>query len=159
MFNATKKQGACKSWGELMPRIFDNIDEYLSPALKQSLSRAYRSDFCVGYMVTSNVRHLNPFDVQNFPLPESALNDGRVKQLGSEYLEDMDRNSLMLQRKQKQTGLTETQSFKIQKSKPIIEEIDKVLAEHYGFTDEELDYIINYDIKYRMGKDLQEDEE
>jgi hypothetical protein len=23
----------------------------------------------------------------------------------------------------------------------------------YGFTDEELDFIINYDIKYRMGRD------
>ncbi len=30
----------------------------------------------------------------------------------------------------------------------------KVLAEHYGFTEEELDFIINYDIKYRMGKEL-----
>ena len=28
------------------------------------------------------------------------------------------------------------------------------LARHYGFTDEELDFIINYDIKYRMGADL-----
>ena len=28
---------------------------------------------------------------------------------------------------------------------------DRVLAAHYGFTDEELDFIINYDIKYRMG--------
>jgi hypothetical protein len=27
-----------------------------------------------------------------------------------------------------------------------------VLARHYGFTDEELEFIINYDIKYRMGK-------
>lgn len=27
------------------------------------------------------------------------------------------------------------------------------LAEHYGFTPEELDFIINYDIKYRMGAD------
>jgi len=36
-------------------------------------------------------------------------------------------------------------------SKPIIDEIDKVLAKHYGFTEEELDFIINYDIKYRMG--------
>jgi hypothetical protein len=26
-------------------------------------------------------------------------------------------------------------------------------AQHYGFTDEELDFIINYDIKYRMGRD------
>ena len=48
----------------------------------------------------------------------------------------------------------------MRKSKPIIDEIDKVLAEHYGFTDEELDFIINYDIKYRMGKGLEgEDEE
>jgi len=40
---------------------------------------------------------------------------------------------------------------------PRIVEIDKVLAEHYGFTEEELDCIINYDIKYRMGKDLLEE--
>jgi hypothetical protein len=31
------------------------------------------------------------------------------------------------------------------------------LAKHYGFTKEELDFIINYDIKYRMGKDSEED--
>ncbi len=29
--------------------------------------------------------------------------------------------------------------------------IDAALAPHYGFTEEELDFIINYDIKYRMG--------
>ena len=33
----------------------------------------------------------------------------------------------------------------------IIDKSDRVLAKHYGFTDEELDFIINYDIKYRMG--------
>ena len=36
--------------------------------------------------------------------------------------------------------------------KSIVDEIDRVLAEHYGFTEEELDFIINYDIKYRMGR-------
>ena len=52
-------------------------------------------------------------------------------------------------------------------SKPIIDEIDRVLAAHYGFTDEELDFIpstklrtgINYDIKYRMGRDAESEEE
>ena len=44
-------------------------------------------------------------------------------------------------------------------SKPIIDEIDKLLAKHYGFTEEELDFIINYDIKYRMGDELNKDEE
>jgi hypothetical protein len=47
--------------------------------------------------------------------------------------------------------------------KTINDEIDRVLAVHYGFTDEELDFIpstklragVNYDIKYRMGRDAE----
>ena len=65
----------------------------------------------------------------------------------------------MLTREQKGKGRTQTQSFKIAKSKPIIDEIDKVLAKHYGFTEEELDFIINYDIKYRMGDELESNED
>jgi hypothetical protein len=36
-------------------------------------------------------------------------------------------------------------------SKPIIDEIDRALARHYGLSDDELDFIINYDVKVRMG--------
>jgi hypothetical protein len=41
---------------------------------------------------------------------------------------------------------------------PTFDEIDHVLARHYGFTDEELEFIINYDIKYRMGKTSADEE-
>ena len=49
----------------------------------------------------------------------------------------------------------------MQQFKPITDEIvgiaspveNRVLAQHYGFTAEELDFIINYDIKYCMGRD------
>lgn len=48
----------------------------------------------------------------------------------------------------------------VSKSKPIGDEFDCLLAKHYGFTDEELDFIpstglragINYDLKYRRGE-------
>jgi hypothetical protein len=111
------------------------------------------------YTITSNCRDLNPYDIQNFPVPEPALRDSQLAMLGKRYLADIQANSEMLVRNQKQTGRTETQSFKIQKSKPIIDEIDRVLAQHYGFTDEELDFIINYDIKYRMGREAEEESE
>jgi hypothetical protein len=34
-----------------------------------------------------------------------------------------------------------------------------VLTKGYGFTDEGLDFIINYDIKYWMGREAGEEEE
>jgi len=59
----------------------------------------------------------------------------------------------------KATGQVIYDEFYPKLSKPIIDEIDKVLAKHYGFTEEELDFIINYDIKYRMGDELGEEGE
>ena len=110
------------------------------------------------YTVTSNLRHLNPSDIQGFYIPKSAFLDDNLIKFGREYLKDITSNSVMLTRFQKQTGKTQTQSFKVALSKPIIDQIDIVLAEHYGFSPEELDFIINYDIKYRMGKELEGDE-
>jgi hypothetical protein len=40
--------------------------------------------------------------------------------------------------------------FYVGKSKPTI---DRVLAGHFGFTNDEPDFIINYDIKYRLGQE------
>ena len=58
----------------------------------------------------------------------------------------------------KSTGRVEYDEYYPKLSKRYIDEIDKVLAKHYGFTDEELDFIINYDIKYRMGDELNNEE-
>jgi hypothetical protein len=32
-----------------VPRIFDNIEKELLPALQETLDAAYKADFCVGY--------------------------------------------------------------------------------------------------------------
>ena len=52
------------------------------------------------------------------------------------------------------SGRVEQDVYHVADAKPIIDQIDELLAKHYGFTEEELDFIINYDIKYRMGDRL-----
>jgi len=58
-------------------------------------------------------------------------------------------NSTRIRRGEHISG--EELNFDVQQAKPIIDEIDFLLAYHYDFTDEELDFVLNYDIKYRMG--------
>lgn len=60
-------------------------------------------------------------------------------------------NTVPLVNKHKTYGTIEIESFRPRMSKGIIDRINAILAEHYHFNDEELDFIINYDIKYRMG--------
>jgi len=79
--------------------------------------------------------------------------------LSEKLLLDLQTNSFFQDAYYKQYGQLKMQVFQPRLSKPIIDEIDTVLAEHYGFTEEELDFIINYDIKYRMGKELEGGEE
>ena len=49
------------------------------------------------------------------------------------------------------TGRVEYDEFYLKQSKSIIDEIDRVLAESHGLTDEEVDFILNYGVKYRIG--------
>lgn len=109
------------------------------------------------YTITSNLRDLNPSDIYGIRIPDNTIDDSKLQAIGNLYQKDLEINSILLTREQKSKRTTQTQSFKISKSKPIIDEIDKVLAAHYGFTEEELDFIINYDIKYRMGDELNEE--
>ncbi|OAV63593.1 hypothetical protein Barb6XT_03108 [Bacteroidales bacterium Barb6XT] len=78
--------------------------------------------------------------------------------LGKRLSENIFDNAFQKSQKYASTGIRNQLIFKPSLSKSIMDEIDKVLAEHYGFTEEELDFIINYDIKYRMGSELKEEE-
>lgn len=88
-----------------------------------------------------------------FKIPEVidfSVFAGLANQLNRSLLDNMQ----VAEYTYKNRGVVRFAQFFPKKSKPIIDEIDKVLARHYGFTDEELDFIINYDIKYRMGDEL-----
>lgn len=113
------------------------------------------------YVMHSDARTNNPSDLKNFPLDIDELSTKKKEKLLKicvKLMTDIESNSISQPAKYR-TGDVKFQQFFPQKSKPIIDEIDVLLAQHYGFTADELDFIINYDIKYRMGTENETDAE
>ena len=95
-------------------------------------------------------------EVRGFPLSidEMLIPIRRdLRMLAARLTIDLQSHSTPKKMRFEDTGTLTIQCIFPGKSKHIIDEIDQALAQHYGFNDEELDYIINYDIKYRMGRD------
>lgn len=107
------------------------------------------------YVNYFDLYNLKDYMIFNFPFQiKEGVAD--LERLGSCLMESYELNKVVKEQFIKTKEKTCTfESFIPQLSKPIIDEIDKVLAKHYGFTEEELDFIINYDIKYRMGDELE----
>jgi methylase of polypeptide subunit release factors len=115
------------------------------------------------YVTTnSDCRNLNMREVLGFPINIDSMQQEIQSRL--KILADHLTNSLKAESEYRDMTFNDVGILRIQcifpgRSKPIIDEIDRVIAEHYGFTDEELDFIINYDIKYRMDRDSEEEED
>ena len=112
--------------------------------------------------VFSDCRNLNKREVDALPIDLEALSNSASKrlllQLGGALMADLQKNSQNSEMHYGHDTLT-IQCIYPSASKLIIDKIDILLSQHYGFTEEELDFIINYDIKYRMGVDTEGDEE
>ena len=106
------------------------------------------------YIILSDCRHLNLREIRNFPIGIDQMGEAikqTLSELSADLMQDLKRHARRKETNYKTTGRVVYDEFYPRHSKPIIDKIDHVLAKHYGFTDEELDFIINYDIKYRMG--------
>ena len=131
-----------------------NVDVVIA-ALNSSL-------FCWYNVLCSNCRDLTLREINSFPLTIDAISPSLVDRLSAlkvKLMKDYQKNAFRKECYYKKTGKVVYDEYYPKLSKSIIDEIDKVLAKHYGFTEEELDFIINYDIKYRMGDELSQDEE
>jgi hypothetical protein len=113
--------------------------------------------FYIWFVAYGNGRNVTLRDIRSFPVPDSMFAPKTARSFRSLFarlMKDYKTHSVIRQRRD---GI-EFQEFDPSKSKPLMDEIDAALAPHFGFTDEELDFIINYDIKYRMGGGDDDDE-
>lgn len=113
------------------------------------------------YTVFSDCWVVNPSNLKMFPLDMDMFSSERKSKLShlvDSLMIDIKENAKYAYRKHKGKNKVKFQQFCPRESKHIIDKIDCVLAEHYGFNKEEVDFIINYDIKFRMGQS-DEDEE
>ncbi len=112
--------------------------------------------FFLWWITHSSCYNLNSPEIFSFRLNLSEKEASALAEQNIKLTKDVLKKSRRRVYNYKSTGRVEYDEFYMKLSKPIIDEIDKVLAKHYGFTEEELDFIINYDIKYRMGDELNE---
>ena len=153
---------------DFMPRVLDGSGSMRLPSEFKTLHFGNgvhaRSALCVlnsnlfYWFVTvfSDCRHLNKREIDRFPVDMERLASGaaakQLESLAGELMANIELSSEEREMKFAHDTLT-VQCIVPKHSKQTIDEIDRVLAAHYGFTDEELDFIINYDIKYRMGRE------
>jgi hypothetical protein len=113
--------------------------------------------FFIWWITNSDCYHLNKPEIVNFRYQYDKGIEKEICSVADRLAVDMKKKSIRRVYNYKTTGRVEYDEFYMKLSKPIIDEIDKLLASHYAFTEEELDFIINYDIKYRMGDELNEE--
>ncbi len=106
------------------------------------------------FLILSDCRHLNLREIENFPLGLDHMREAtrnRLCMLSDRLMANFHLYKVRKETRYQTTGRVVYDEFNQKPSKPIVDDIDRALAEHYGFTDKELDFVINYDVKYRMG--------
>ena len=113
--------------------------------------------FYWNYIAYTDCRNLTKGYIDNFPAPILAVKDVDLANNGTTLFADYESNKFTKNTYYKSTGRNVIyDEYYPKRSKKLIDEIDKCIAKYYNFTEGELDFIINYDIKYRMGDELNE---
>ena len=137
--------------GRIIPFTGEQASSLAACVLNSSLFYWYYSAF-------ADCEHINDGLVRRFPIPTDWQGTD-WSALSRELSKSLKENSRRKVIATKQGHKIEYDEMKAVHSKPVINRVDLSLAQAYGFTEEEADFLINYDIKYRMGDDTVGDDE
>ncbi|HAD06924.1 MAG TPA: SAM-dependent methyltransferase [Anaerolineaceae bacterium] len=110
--------------------------------------------FFFWFISMGNGRNITGTDVAKFPIGTINADETNLLQLFDLLMGDYQKNSFIRVRQD-----CEFQEFRISKSKPLLDQIDEEIGQHYGFLAREIDFLNNLDVKYRLGRESEENEE
>jgi hypothetical protein len=141
--------------GNLRPPSEFKSLTFSAPAQKQSALALLNSNLFYWFMtIFSDCRHLNKREVDAMPFPDALHANAdlatRLNQHADELMTNLRATADTRQMKFRHDKL-EIECIIPKRSKRFIDNIDLDVANAFNFSAEETDFIINYDIKYRMG--------
>ena len=104
------------------------------------------------YQIYSNNLDWKTYEIENFTIPQlSAENIKILDDLYFRYLTDIEAKANVRTTSGESTyNVDSFKEYKIVRSKGIIDEIDDYICPLYGLTQEEIDFIKNYELEFRM---------
>ncbi|NVM22144.1 MAG: SAM-dependent methyltransferase [Desulfobacterales bacterium] len=102
------------------------------------------------YSLFSDCEHVNDHLVKNMPIPEQ-WSERAWSGIARRLLVNLQKHSNRKTIKTKQGHRIEYDEIRALSSKDVIDKIDSILADDYHLTGAQRDFLINFDIKYRMG--------
>ena len=148
-------------------RYFKVVTNYFTGSSAERalmLDRKYAD--AIGCILSSNLSfwfyqiysdNLNWKDCEITSMPVPSLTNEQIDYLNNlygEYLEDIELNANVRQSSGSSTyHVSQFKEYKIVKSKSIIDRIDDYICPLYGLTDEERDFVKNYELEFRMAGD------
>ncbi len=128
------------------PILFQNdIANAIGCILSSSLSFWF-------YQIYSNNLDWKSYEIENFTIPTlSEENTDYLNKLYTSYLKDIEANANIRETTDDSSYNVNTfKEYKIVRSKAIIDEIDDYICPLYGMTQEETDFIKNYELEFRL---------
>jgi hypothetical protein len=108
------------------------------------------------YSVLSDCEHVNDDFVRRFPIPGNLDQDGWW-QRADDLTKAIQSSSKQKTIQTKQGYLIEYDEINAAKERVRIDEVDELLGKAFSLTDKEIEFVRNYDVKYRSSSDADEE--
>ena len=104
------------------------------------------------YQIFSDNLNWKTYEIENFTVPQLSAEDiDYLDKLHSRYLSDIEaKANIRITSGESTYNVDSFKEYKIVRSKAIIDEIDDYICPLYGLTQEETDFIKNYELEFRL---------